>query len=184
MRYALAIALCAACGVKLAIAPDARPPQRDAVVDVDARAPDAPPPDARPCTGGDARATGPGGQCFVLFTTPQTYAAAKAACAALPGHLALLEDAATDTFAEPLVGSNDTFVGATDLAVEGSFVWDDGTPVGYTHWRTGEPNNGAGMYQEDCVVIAGARTGGGWDDRPCDGSEVATAGSYAYLCEY
>ena len=57
------------------------------------------------------------------------------------------------------VGSANTFIGATDRAVEGTFVWDDGTPLSFTNWRAGEPNNGGSgaTYQEDCVIIAGAR---------------------------
>lgn len=142
-------------------------------------------PDARPCSGGDAHMVGPNGECLVMFNTPKTYVDAKAACAAMSAHLAYIKDAALDSVAETFVGSANTFIGLTDLAVEGSFVWDDGTPLGFANWHTGEPNNGgSGGYQEDCVIIAGARVGAQWDDRPCDPSEVATSGMFAYLCEY
>ena len=120
-----------------------------------------------------------------MFTTPATYVDAKAACAAMSAHLAYLEDATTDAAAEAFVGSANTFIGLTDLATEGTFVWDDGTPLGYSNWHTGEPNNGgSGGYQEDCAIIAGARVGAQWDDRPCDPSEVPTSGRFAYLCQY
>jgi hypothetical protein len=142
--------------------------------------------DARACTGGDSHMVGPNGECLVMFTTPKTYVDAKAACAAIGAHLAYLEDAALDSIAETFVGSADTFIGLTDRAVEGTFVWDDGTPLVYSNWHTGEPNNGGSgsTYQEDCVIIAGARVGAQWDDRPCDPSEVPTSGTFAYLCEY
>jgi len=141
--------------------------------------------DARPCTGGDAHMVGPNGECLVMFTTPKTYVDAKAACEAINAHLAYLENAAIDSVAETFVGSANTFIGLTDRAVEGTFVWDDGTPLGYANWHTNEPNNGgSGGYQEDCVIIAGARVGAQWDDRPCDASEVATSGMFAYLCEF
>jgi len=141
--------------------------------------------DARACAGGDSHMVGPNGECLVMFTTPATYVDAKAACAAMNAHLAYLKDAAIDGIAETFVGSANTFIGLTDRAVEGTFVWDDGTPLAFSNWHINEPNNGgSGGYQEDCVIIAGARVGAQWDDRPCDPSEVPTSGMFAYLCEY
>ena len=51
---------------------------------------------------------------------------------------------------------------------------------------TGEPNDGndgPDGVAEDCMIIEGDQ-GGTWDDRPCDPTQVATAGSYAYVCQY
>ena len=142
-------------------------------------------PDARACDGGDAHMTAPDGSCLVLFRTAVVYAQAKTGCDAIHAHLALLKTAALDAAAEPFVGATDTYIGGTDLAVEGSFVWDDATPFQFTNWHTGEPNNGGGSgIQEDCAIIAGARTGAQWDDRPCDQSQTTTAGKYAYLCQF
>lgn len=153
-------------------------PQTDASVD-------APPPDARVCTGGDAAALAPDGSCLVHVQSPVTYANAKIGCAALGmgAHLALLKNAALDTFAETFIGTLDTWIGANDLATEGTFLWEDGTALAFTNWAMGEPNNAGNAYQEDCAIIAGARATKQWDDRPCDATEVAS-GSFAYLCQY
>lgn len=140
-------------------------------------------PDARSCTGGDMHMVAPDGSCFVLFTGTKIYVDAKAACAAINAHLAYLKTAALDAAAEPFVGARDTFVGGDDL-VEEKFVWNDGTAFTFTNWHTGEPSDGQGQYIEACVVIAGARVGAQWDDRPCDGSQVPTSGKFAYLCQY
>src|SRR5690606_32247992 len=127
----------------------------------------------------------PDGSCLVFVATPATYLDAKAACAAMDAHLAYLKTAAVDMVAEELVGTTDTWIGLTDRAVEGTFVWDDGTPLSFTNWHAGEPNDGGDdPIAEDCVIIAGARVGKGWDDRPCDPSEVPTSGMFAYLCHY
>jgi hypothetical protein len=183
MRSVVAAVLLAACGAQLGGGSGGSDNPADALVDTLAR--DAAI-DARACMGGDAHMVGPNGECLVMFTTPATYVDAKAACAAMNAHLAYLKDATTDAAAEAFVGSANTFIGLTDLATEGSFVWDDGTPLGYSNWHTGEPNNGGSgaTYQEDCAIIAGARVGAQWDDRPCDASEVPTSGTFAYLCEY
>jgi hypothetical protein len=183
VRFVLALVLAAGCGVRLADDPtahgiaDAHPGTDAPVAHVDAA---VPPVDARPCTG----TSGPGGVCFVLVAGPATWADAKAACVAMSAQLAILDSAAKDSVAEAMLAV-DTFIGGTDAVTEGTFLWVDGTPVGFTNWHTGEPNNGAGAYQEDCIVVAGARVGKGWDDRPCAPETGAlTAGKYAYLCEY
>ena len=183
MRTAVVAALLAACSARLGGGAGGSDNPADARVDspsIDAGV------DARACAGGDAHLVGPQGECLVMFTTPATYVTAKAACAAINAHLAYLKDAQLDAAAESFVGSANTFIGLTDRAVEGTFVWDDGTPLAYSNWHTGEPNNGGSgaTYQEDCAIIAGARIGAQWDDRPCDPSEVPTSGMFAYLCEY
>lgn len=142
--------------------------------------------DARTCTGGNAAALAPDGSCLVHVTTPTIYAKAKTGCASLGAgaHLAFLKTADLDTFAETFIGSIDTFIGGNDIAVENTFVWEDGSPVSFTNWATNEPNNGNGTYEEDCIVIAGARVDKKWDDRPCDTTQVSTSGSFSYLCQY
>jgi len=175
----------AGCGAKLAEDPTGVQHVVDAPSE-DAHLIDAalPPADARPCTGGQASAVGPNGECFIFVAGPVSWAEAKAGCLAMNAQLAILDTAAKDAFAEALV-TTDVFIGATDAAVENTFVWVDNTPVVYTNWHTGEPNNGGGAYEEDCVVVAGARTGKGWDDRPCaPTAAVPTAGSYGYLCDF
>lgn len=179
MRVAVAACLLVACSATLGRQGGGSDRIADGSVAVDAAI------DARPCTGGDAHMVGPNGECLVMFQAPKTYVDAQAACGAINAHLAYLKNAAVDSVAETFVGSANTFIGLTDRAVEGTFVWDDGTPLGFSNWHTGEPNNGgSGGYQEDCAIIAGARVGAQWDDRPCDPSEVPTSGMFAYLCEY
>ncbi len=140
-------------------------------------------PDARACTQGVGAALAPDGSCMVHMTVAMTYVNAKASCAANGWHLAYLKDAPTDTFAQAFVGTVDTWIGGTDV-LEGTFKWEDGTAFVFTNWAATEPNNANGVYQEDCVVIAGARAGKLWDDRPCDATENAMSGLFAYLCQY
>jgi hypothetical protein len=142
------------------------------------------PADARPCMGGDKAQVGPDGSCFVFVSTPKIYVDAKAACAAMNAHLAYLKTAQLDAFAETFVGLTNTWIGLTDRATEGTFVWDDGSALAFTSWGTDEPNNGGNMYQEDCGLLAGAKVDKAWDDRPCDATEIPTSGNFAYLCQY
>jgi hypothetical protein len=161
------------------------------VVGADGSSPsDSPPamadasPDARACAGGDAHSSD-GTSCFLFFATPMPWAQAKAACTAASAHLAKITSAAQNAIVAQLSLNADSFIGANDLATEGTFVWDDGTPLAYMHYGTNEPNNGSGQYQEDCLVLAGKRSPfDAWDDRPCATGVVAGAGAYAYVCEY
>lgn len=183
-RAAIAVLLATGCGAQLggSSGDDGNFETTDAKVWQDA-AIDAPV-DARPCMGGTAAAVAPDGSCLVFVMTPVTNVNAKAACTAMNAHLAYLKSATLDAFAEQHIGMTDAWIGATDRTTEKTFLWDDGTALGYTNWGDGEPNNGGDTYQEDCVIIAGSRVDKGWDDRPCDASEVPTSGNFAYLCQY
>jgi len=61
------------------------------------------------------------------------------------------------------------WIGLTDLADEGAFVWGtDYSAPDYTNWYTGEPSNDDG---EDCVHLWGS---GGlqWNDHSCTSTSV------------
>ena len=53
-----------------------------------------------------------------------------------------------------------------DIAEEGTFVWSDGTPLGYEAWVAGQPNDGAMGSSEDCMFMA-AESDGAWKDADC-----------------
>ncbi len=57
--------------------------------------------------------------------------------------------------------SGTIWIGFNDIASEGSFVWYDQSPVVYTNWNGGEPNNSG---NEDCVQIY---PNGMWNDLNC-----------------
>ncbi len=182
MRFLVGLIVVAGCGAELTedqnqnLLPDASR-AKDAAIDGLTV-------DARPCMGGMAAMQEPGGACFVLFPGPKTRSEAELDCVAIGGHLATIKSAATNMIVATLAANAPAaFLGGTDVAVENAFVWPDGTPVVYTNWRTGEPNNsGGGGYEEDCIVILGLLAGV-WDDRPCAPPPLGS-GSYAYVCSY
>lgn len=141
-------------------------------------------PARQPCLGGDARSVDPTtGACYVFFATPMTRDAARVACQGLGAttRLASIQSTSESALITSLVGTNQAFLGGSDELTEGAFVWDDGTPVQLTRWNTGEPNNGLGQFEEDCIVLLGA-LGGVWDDRPCAPPPIDT-GAYPFVCE-
>jgi hypothetical protein len=56
----------------------------------------------------------------------------------------------------------DWWIGLNDRAAEDTFVWTDGSPVDFTQWGAGEPNNSG---DEDCVHLSSGS--GDWNDLFC-----------------
>ena len=99
---------------------------------------------------------------------------AKAACQADGAWLATIPNQSVQGFINSLFDGDlgTTWVGLTDQAVEGSFVWDHGEAVSYTNWYPGEPNSFDGN-NEDCVCLYNGNYGT-WNDAPCfDSSNYA-----------
>jgi Lectin C-type domain len=181
MRGLTVVLLCACAGCGANVDTDVIAGLTDGPPAIDAPAPADAAPDARPCTGGDRNLQAPDGSCLVFFDQTTTYAAAKLACESISAHLAVLDTAELDTAAEAFVLASDTWIGLDDLATEATFVWADGSPLAFANFHAGEPNDSGG---EDCVVIAGARVGKQWDDRPCVPNANGQGGDYARLCQF
>ena len=98
-------------------------------------------------------------------STPRTFAAARARCIELGGDLLHVT---SSTQSNALTGIQnaqlgaDAWIGLSDEAQEGTFVWTDAQASAFTAWNDGEPNDyGAG---EDCTERV---TSGAWNDLPC-----------------
>jgi len=122
------------------------------------------------------------GSYYEYIPTYTTWDAAKAAAYAmshegLPGRLATITSAAEQAFVSQLVpGGSLVMLGASDAAVEGTWVWEtgpergqvfwrDGAAVGgaYAAWRPGEPN--AFFPDEDHLTLYR----GQWNDSAANG---------------
>jgi len=88
-----------------------------------------------------------------------TYAEAKSAVQALGGKLPKIETAGENQWIAS-VNDGSIWLGATDVASEGNFKWNDGSNLSYSNWASGEPNNyGSG---EDYVHMY---SNGTWNDQ-------------------
>ena len=94
--------------------------------------------------GDDCQASG------ARMSTPLVWAEAEEACEQLGGdtHLASVTSAAQQDAVTGFVlksaatfGTTQVWIGLNDLESFGNFIWSDGSPLGYTHWGLGEPNN-------------------------------------------
>ena len=86
--------------------------------------------------------------------------------------MATVRSAAQNAQLRAVAGGNTVWIGGTDAASEGAWVWSpSNTPLSYTNWNYGEPNDsGSG---EDCVV---AYSSGKWNDVRCNNK-------YKYVCQ-
>lgn len=120
-------------------------------------------PNCPKCATKDLPGPGTAAFCFVA----RTYLEAEADCLAQGGkmlsiHSQTIQDwAAAEAFA---IADADWWIGLDDLDQEGAFTWSDGTPLDFTAWNEGEPNN---VGDEDCVNLPNW-TGGLWNDLPCE----------------
>jgi hypothetical protein len=108
--------------------------------------------------------TSPGGTQYYMSTISPTWSDAAALCAGLDMHLVKVNSKAVSDDLNALALQLDFgyyWIGATDEAVEGTFVWMDGSEVTYFNWGGAEPNN---IYGENCIDV---RPGWGWNDQGC-----------------
>lgn len=121
-----------------------------------------------------------GASCYEAFSEALAWVDAQARCVAWGGHLAIVESAPEDTFLEfwpaalgltPGNGSG-AWIGGTDAALDGVFLWADGSPVLVNGWAPGQPNDGAGV---DCIEKRNDGTDLWYDQRCTDGRP--------FLCE-
>ena len=132
---------------------------------------------------------------YAITSSAMTFAEAKAAAAELGGYLTTINTLEENTFlTSRFYGTygNAIWIGANDIAEEGTWLWDNGTTSGDDNltdticnapsgdctpsnakwadnttrkWNGGEPNDSGG---EDCANITNAN--GFWNDLPCSSS--------------
>jgi hypothetical protein len=106
---------------------------------------------------------------LICTAAPATWAEAEAACAARGAALVTVTSADENAWLVA-AGAADAWLGYTDAAVEGTYVWVAGTS-GWVNWGMGQPDDAGG--NEDCASLLADGT---WNDAPCDAK-------HAYVCK-
>lgn len=146
---------------------------------VDAGGSPAPPPDAgqdaavveppAPCPGGVLELNTR--TCYFVATTARSWLDARQGCEEDGRALVKIESAAEDGFVADLSPVS-LWIGASDLVVDGSFVWSDGSPIVFSNWGGSQPDAFPGP---DCVEKR-QESGEPWYDQPCSNPRL-------YVCE-
>ncbi|CAN5684644.1 hypothetical protein BH11PLA1_BH11PLA1_02140 [soil metagenome] len=103
---------------------------------------------------------------YSLISSGLRFLDAEAIGVSLGGHLASIQDADENEFVRASVlGFDGVFnrrgwIGFTDRVSEGNFEWTDGSPISFTAFASGEPNNAGGV--ENYVEMLGSN--GFWND--------------------
>ncbi|XP_072046897.1 uncharacterized protein [Amphiura filiformis] len=93
--------------------------------------------------------------CYIINSTKVSWPEAEQICSDLDANLISIHSDVEQKFLEDLINSEVNkergyAIGLTDRDQEGVFQWTDGSPVDYTNWYPGEPNN---AVNEDCVAV-------------------------------
>merc|ERR1719424_1460627 len=111
---------------------------------------------------------------YTLMNNALSWGEADAACLAAGLQLATVQSAAQNAALVTAAAGNQVWIGGTDAASEGAWVWSpSNTPLSYTNWYAGEPNNANGG--EDCLEF-NYGTPGEWNDWGCTGKRK-------YVCQ-
>ncbi|XP_045190001.2 perlucin-like [Mercenaria mercenaria] len=122
------------------------------------------------------------GVCYKEFGIRASWDEANVYCEAYGAELATVADQVEQTFlagylqrlTQGFFNSGIFWLGASDMAAEGSWVWNKtGSSVSYTNWKDGEPNNANGG--EDCLTITFSDSFR-WNDNNCNNK-------FNFVCE-
>jgi hypothetical protein len=124
--------------------------------------------DGSVCAGCTLRA--PFDRVYQYCSTPVSWTAAAAACDAMGYTLADVEEGIENGNLGAngdSAGVSEFWIGYSDQAVEGTFVWESGADYSYTNWQGGSPSS------QDCTIF---RNNNRWET-------VACTTSSPYACE-
>jgi hypothetical protein len=114
------------------------------------------------------------GKWYRVYTEKTSWRNAKTRCERVGGHLAVVPNEATQHFVESLAQGLTLWLGANDEKVEGQWVWEDGSKMGFKAWLKGQPSN-TGSKERWLAMWNGRR----WADLEDNAPQVV-----GYVCEW
>lgn len=100
-----------------------------------------------------------GDKCYYRSTQKMNWSTGVSYCGYIYSTIASIHSYSENQYVHIYVcGGNNCWIGLNDKYYEGRFRWADGTPVDYTRWDSGEPNDWKG---EDMAYM---RSAGDWND--------------------
>jgi len=112
---------------------------------------------------------------FIYSSNSNSWQNAQDYCESLGANLASIHSEAEFLFLQDLVASysGSFWLGGTDAAVEGSWLWSDGSDWDYINWMPGQPDSGT---SQNCLAMDTGE-GGSWRDLGCITDNV-----YSFIC--
>ncbi|MFZ1422702.1 MAG: HYR domain-containing protein [Saprospiraceae bacterium] len=100
------------------------------------------------------------GNRYFCSLSPATWPSAKVICENVGGQLCVMNSLAENQWVANKLMGQTAFIGLHDSNIEGVFQWLDGSPLSFTNWYTGQPNNANG--EQDYVELV---PDGTWNDQ-------------------
>lgn len=115
---------------------------------------------------------------FTFHNGPQRWEGARQACHAMGGTLASIHSREEELAIFQLINGRTSWIGMSDSAVEGEYIWADGTPRDFAlTWAIDQPDDDVNDWDEDCVGYIGHDDGfegtNGWNDFWCNSSDLS-----------
>ncbi|XP_067307388.1 ladderlectin-like [Pseudorasbora parva] len=104
-------------------------------------------------------------RCYKFFPQRVNWVAAQRNCQSFGANLASVHSRAENNFLLGLLPSlsTNTWIGGHDAAIEGQWLWNDGTAYDFASWCSREPNN---RRVENCLMISWTANNC-WNDASC-----------------
>ena len=100
------------------------------------------------------------GHHYYCSTETATWNTANSTCIANGGNLASISSAGENAFLANILTLQSAWIGGSDIANEGTFIWSDNTPFNYQNWYPNQPNNFNG--QQHAIELL---NNGQWNDQ-------------------
>ena len=119
-------------------------------------------------------------KCYVHVDQSLNWNEAEHCCAAWGGHLASIHSVTENNVLNQIRNKDRfTWIGLSDSASDGTYVWTDGTEFDYTNFARNQPDSSNG---ESCFHFFDQARGEAWNDYNCMSSSSEHVMT-SYICQ-
>uniref|UniRef100_A0A8C2FIU1 C-type lectin domain-containing protein n=1 Tax=Cyprinus carpio TaxID=7962 RepID=A0A8C2FIU1_CYPCA len=97
---------------------------------------------------------------YYVSTETKSWTESRRYCRERGADLVIINDNKKQDFVKKISCGSQTWIGLTDIEVEGTWKWVDGSTLTFWFWNSYEPG---GYTEENCIVTNSV----GWADYPC-----------------
>ena len=120
------------------------------------------------------------GDCYVHIDQSVNWNKAESCCVAWGGHLASIHSDVENDLVNFIRNKDKfTWIGLSDSASDGTYVWTDGTEFDYTNFAMNQPDSSNG---ESCFHFFDLARGEAWNDYNCMSSSSEHVMT-SYICK-